>query len=142
MSAGDPNCIFCKIISGAIPCQRVYEDQRVLAFLDIGPLSPGHTLVIPKRHATTLDELSDEDAAACGRVLPKLARAIRSVTGIADCNILQNNGKLAHQAVGHVHFHIIPRSNTQGLEIRWPAGKLQDGEQLTASVIAALKAGG
>jgi len=105
--------IFTKIIRGEIPCHRVYEDQLVLAFLDIGPLSLGHTLVIPKEPAATLDQLSDESRAAIGRVLPRLCRAVKAATGCKAFNVLQNNGAKAHQAVNHVHFHIIP-SSTRG----------------------------
>ena len=112
--------IFSKILRGDIPCHKVYEDERVFAFLDIGPLSFGHTLVIPKEEVATLDQLSDESAAAIGRVLPRLCRAIRTVTGIEQFNILQNNGPLAHQAVFHVHFHIIPKPDADGgLGIGW-----------------------
>jgi histidine triad (HIT) family protein len=111
--------IFSKIIRGEIPCHRVYEDHDVLAFLDVSPLAPGHTLVIPKEAAATLDTLSDESAAALGRVLPRIARAVMAATGATDYNILQNNGARAHQAVLHVHFHIIPRFEARGLGIRW-----------------------
>src|SRR5688500_10903958 len=104
--------IFTKIIRGEIPAHKVYEDDRVLAFLDISPLSPGHTLVIPKEPAATLDELDDESAAAIGRVLPRLARAVKKATGCEAYNLLQNNGPLAHQAVFHVHFHIIPKTDS------------------------------
>ena len=117
--------IFGKILSGAIPCHKVYEDERVLAFLDISPLSTGHTLVIPKEPAPTLDALSDESAAALGRVLPRICRAVIAVTGVKDYNVLENNGAAAHQAVSHVHFHIIPKpSRGEGLGIGWPAGSL------------------
>ena len=101
--------IFQKILDGEIPCHRVYEDEHVLAFLDVAPLSPGHVLVIPKEAQATLGELSDRSAEAIGRVLPRLCRAVCSVTGATDYNVLQNNGSAAHQAVMHVHFHIIPR---------------------------------
>src|SRR5688572_21162813 len=99
--------VFSKILRGEIPCNKVYEDDHVLAFLDIMPLSTGHTLVIPKEPAATLDQLSDDAAAAIGRVLPRLCRAVMAATGATDYNILQNNGAPAHQAVFHVHFHII-----------------------------------
>jgi len=138
MSDNDPDCIFCKIIAGQIPCHKVYEDDHVLAFMDIGPISHGHALVIPKRHATTLDQLDDDSAAACGRVLPRLARATVKVTGVSDFNILQNNGAKAHQAVGHVHFHIIPKTDDSGLGITWPAGELKDGEALAKAVTEAM----
>lgn len=131
--------IFSKILSGEIPCHRVYEDEHVLAFLDIGPLSLGHTLVIPKEPAAKLDELSDEASAAIGRVLPRLCRAVKAVSGCADYNVLQNNGAPAHQAVFHVHFHIIPKpSADQGLKVGWPTRELADGEALAASIRAEL----
>jgi histidine triad (HIT) family protein len=117
--------IFDKILAGEIPCHRVYEDDQVLAFLDIGPLSPGHTLVIPKERAATLDALSDDAAAAIGRVLPRIARAVLAVTGAKDFNVLQNNGIAAHQAVFHVHFHIIPKlTDGRGLGVGWQPGSL------------------
>jgi histidine triad (HIT) family protein len=112
--------IFAKIIRGEIPCHRVYEDEHVLAFLDIGPLSRGHTLVIPKEPAVTVDQLSDDAAAAIGRVLPRICRAVLAATGATAYNILQNNGASAHQAVFHVHFHIIPKyEDGSGLGIGW-----------------------
>ena len=101
--------IFQRIIEREIPCHRVYEDDHVLSFLDIMPLSRGHTLVIPKECKAFLHELSDESAAAIGRALPRVARAVLAATGAEHYNILQNNGASAHQAVFHVHFHIIPR---------------------------------
>lgn len=112
--------VFSKVLRGEIPAHRVYEDDYVLAFLDIAPLSDGHTLVIPKEPAETMDSLSDESAAAMGRVLPRLCRAVRIATGCPDYNILQNNGVAAHQAVMHVHFHIIPKTEAgDGLGIGW-----------------------
>src|SRR5437773_10109324 len=101
--------VFSKIIRGELPCHKVYEDEHVLAFLDIIPLSEGHTLVIPKEEAATLDQLTDDSAAAIGRVLPRLCRAVLAATSATEYNVLQNNGPSAHQAVFHVHFHIIPK---------------------------------
>ena len=118
--------IFDKILSGEIPSYKVYEDDHVLAFLDIGPLSDGHTLVIPKERKAQLHQLSDESAAAIGRVLPRLCRAVMRATGATAYNILQNNGSEAHQVVMHVHFHIIPKLGSEGLGIGWHAGKLAD----------------
>lgn len=118
--------IFDRILRGEIPCHRVYEDERVLAFLDIGPLSRGHTLVIPKERAAHLHQLSDESAAAIGRVLPRLCRAVMKASGASSYNVLQNNGASAHQAVFHVHFHIIPRFEKEGLGLTWKSGKLDD----------------
>jgi histidine triad (HIT) family protein len=132
--------IFSRIIRGEIPCHRVYEDDKVLAFLDVGPLSRGHTLVVPKEPAATLDALSDESAAAIGRVLPRLSRAVVAATGATAYNVLQNNGAAAHQAVFHVHFHIIPRYAEAGLGIGWKAGSLEakEGADLAEKIRAAV----
>jgi histidine triad (HIT) family protein len=117
--------IFTKILRGEIPCHKVYEDDRVFAFLDIGPLSSGHTLVIPKEPAETLDLLSDDSAAAIGRALPRITRAVLRATGATSYNVIQNNGRPAHQFVMHVHFHIIPKfEDGSGLEMTWNAGSL------------------
>jgi histidine triad (HIT) family protein len=117
--------VFGKIVRGEIPCNKVYEDDRVVAFLDINPLSEGHTLVVPKEPAETMDRLSDESAAALGRVLPRLCRAVVAATGVTEYNVLENNGSGAHQAIAHVHFHIIPKPNSRdGLTIGWPARSL------------------
>jgi histidine triad (HIT) family protein len=133
--------IFGRIIAGRIPCHKVYEDAQVLAFLDIAPLSRGHTLVIPKEPAATLDQLSDESAAALGRVLPRICRAVMAVTGVSEYNVLENNGVGAHQAVAHVHFHIIPKpGSTAGLVITWPAGQLgADAAQLASELAHSIR---
>jgi histidine triad (HIT) family protein len=120
-TAAMADTVFGKIVRGEIPCHKVYEDDKVLAFLDINPLSEGHTLVIPKEAAESMDRLSDDSAAALGRVLPRLCRAVVAVTGVKEYNVLENNGAGAHQAIAHVHFHIIPKPNgREGLGIGWP----------------------
>ncbi|KAI0071933.1 HIT-like protein [Panus rudis PR-1116 ss-1] len=101
----EENCLFCKIVQGVIPCFKVYETDKMLAFLDISPVAEGHTQVIPKYHAKTLTDLPDEYLAAVGPALKKVALA----TGAEQYNILQNNGKLAFQHIDHVHFHVIPK---------------------------------
>jgi histidine triad (HIT) family protein len=119
--------VFAKILAGQIPCHKIYEDAHVLAFLDVFPTSRGHTLVIPKEPAETLDKLSDESGAALGRVLPRIARAVMKITNATAFNVLQNNGPLAHQAVFHVHFHIIPKyadNPEAGLGIQWPSSPI------------------
>ena len=133
--------IFSRIIRGEEPCHRIYEDERVLAFLDIFPLSRGHTLVIPKEPAVTLDELSDDSSAAIGRVLPRLCRAVLRATGARDYNVLQNNGAPAHQAIDHVHFHIIPKyADGAGLGIGWRSRGLDPSKaaELAAAIVASL----
>jgi histidine triad (HIT) family protein len=129
--------IFAKIIRGEIPCHCVYEDEHVLSFLDVNPLSRGHTLVIPKEPAETLDQLSEEAGAAVGRALVRVARAVVAATGATSYNVLQNNGVGAHQAVFHVHFHVIPKyDDGAGLGIGWKPHKLDgdDGKALAAAI--------
>ena len=134
----DPGCIFCKIVAGQIPCHKVFEDDRVLVFLDIGPLSRGHTLIIPKGHYATLDLVPEDVAAACGALLPRVGKAACAASGATAWNVLQNNGKLAHQEVGHVHFHVIPKTTSEGLGVSWPAKKL--GPDEAKELLAAVKA--
>jgi histidine triad (HIT) family protein len=133
--------IFSKILRNEIPCHKVYEDEHVLAFLDISPLSRGHTLVIPKEPAVTLDQLSEVSSAAIGRVLPRICRAVMQATGCPAYNLLQNNGSEAYQAVFHVHFHIIPKPNEQeGLVRQWRTQQLgADAAELSASIARAMQ---
>ena len=139
MNAAD--CIFCKIAAGSIPAIKVLEDQACLAVMDIGPLAQGHVLLIPKSHAETLDDLSSAAAGAMLRHLPALVRAVRAATGCQGVNVLQNNGRIAHQVVPHVHFHIIPRNAGDEFQFNWPAGKYPPGraEQLAESIRRNLK---
>ena len=139
-----PETIFGKILSGAIPCHKVYEDERVFAFLDINPLSTGHTLVVPKEPAETLGQLSDESAAAVGRVLPRICRAVVAATGVKEYNVLENNGTGAHQTIPHVHFHVIPKPNARdGLGLGWPVRALdpETGSALAAKIAAEISSG-
>jgi histidine triad (HIT) family protein len=127
--------VFGKIIRGEQPCHRVYDDPHVLAFLDINPVSRGHVLVIPKEAATTLDKLSEDAAAALGRALPKISRAVLAATGAKAFNVLQNNGAMAHQAVMHVHFHIIPKyDDGTGLGVGWKTGQLDGAAELAKAI--------
>jgi len=126
--------IFSRILKGELPSHRVYEDEFVIAFLDVNPLSRGHTLVVPREPAETLADLSDEASAALGRILPKLCRAIVRATGCKSYNVLQNNGAAAFQAVSHVCFHIIPKPDKlHGLRLDWRIGELNPQE---AAVLA------
>lgn len=111
--------IFSKIIRNEIPAQRIYEDDAVIAIMDINPLAEGHCLVIPKEPAETIADLSDDAAAGAGRVLPRIVRAVQKVTGVSACHVLQNNGSEAGQEVMHVHFHVIPKSSSGGLGTAW-----------------------
>ena len=123
----DPDCIFCKIAAGEVPCAKLLEDDSALAFLDIGPLAEGHALLIPKAHCGTVGEMPADLVSACLKHLPALARAVREATGCEGINILQNNGRVAHQVVPHVHFHVIPRTAGDEFHFNWPAGNYPQG---------------
>ncbi|KAL6877231.1 HIT family protein 1 [Trichoderma longibrachiatum] len=119
-------CIFCRIIKGEIPALKLFESEKTLAFLDIGPLSKGHALVIPKFHGAKLHDIPDDQLS---EILPTIKKLV-AATGATDYNVLQNNGIIAHQQVHHVHFHMIPKPNeTEGLGISWPS-QSGDMEQL------------
>ncbi|MCG3127072.1 MAG: Protein hit [Phycisphaerae bacterium] len=122
MSPSDPQCVFCRIAAGGIPCHKVLDQAGVLAFLDIAPIAAGHTVVIPRRHAARLDELEADALRELAGVLGPLAKRVCREVGAPAYNILQNNGLPAGQVVMHVHFHIIPRRDGDGLGFRWPAG--------------------
>ncbi|OAJ43907.1 hypothetical protein BDEG_27221 [Batrachochytrium dendrobatidis JEL423] len=118
------SCLFCKIIKGVIPSHKVLENELVYAFLDINPLSKGHVLVIPKYHAQFVHQVPDDTLAAIGPAIKKVALAL----GAENYNVLQNNGRLAHQEVDHVHFHVIPKDEQFGLGINWPITSLSQPE--------------
>jgi len=121
------NCIFCNIVAGDMPAATLYESEHVLAFLDIGPLSEGHTLVIPKEHYATLDSCP---AAVLGEVASSLGRIAQAVVAVTQCegyNLLCNNGRVAGQVVDHVHFHIIPRVSGDQLLGGWHAKSYPEG---------------
>jgi histidine triad (HIT) family protein len=107
--AQDQNCIFCKIINGEIPAYTVYEDENVMAFLDISQVTNGHTLVIPKNHHKDLYELPSEVATKIFAVVPKIANGIKKAFNPIGINLLNNNGEQAGQSVFHFHVHIVPR---------------------------------
>lgn len=114
------NCIFCSIIKGDIPSFKIYEDNDFLAFLDIAPGTKGHTLIIPKVHAATLEELPDDKAAKILVLAKKIVKAMKEVHGFTNYNIIQNNGKLAGQTVDHYHMHIIPRYSVEEVGLWTP----------------------
>ena len=119
------DCIFCKIVKGDIPCQKIYENDKVFAFLDIMPIHKGHTLVIPKEHHETLLDMPDDTLAELAKVAKKVSKAVKKATGADGFNIGQNNGAAAGQAVFHFHLHVIPRFNGDGLK-NWPHTKVPD----------------
>ena len=113
-------CIFCKIIDGSIPSAKIYEDEHVYAFMDIMPLTKGHTLIIPKNHKENVYDLSEEEASNLFKVVPKIASALKESFGPVGMNLLNNNGAPAGQSVFHFHLHFIPRyDQTDGFRPTW-----------------------
>jgi histidine triad (HIT) family protein len=116
------------MVDGQIPVTKIYEDDVVLSFLDIGPISDGHTLVIPKQHFEKLHDCPTKLLSEVGSRLGKIAKAVVDAMDSDGYNILCNNGRAAGQLVEHVHFHIIPRNTGDGVFDRWPAYKYQKGQ--------------
>lgn len=114
-------CIFCKIVDGSIPAEKIYEDDNVVAFLDIAPISDGHTLVITKRHFDKFHECPGELASKIFSKLGMIAQAVCDTIESDGYNVLCNNGRAAGQLVEHIHFHIIPRNEGDGIFNRWPS---------------------
>ena len=127
------DCLFCKIIAGDIPCDKVYEDDDVFAFLDIAPVNPGHTLIVPKAHHENLEHMSVASAQALFGAVRRLAPAIRTAVGANAFNIGVNTGADAGQIVMHTHVHVMPRFPDDGLG-HWPKKHLTKEE--TAKVLA------
>ena len=116
------DCIFCKIIAGEIPSSKVYEDDQVIAFLDISQVTPGHTLVVPKQHFRNLLEMDADSASQLFARVPDIARKVMKATGAKGMNILNNNEEIAGQTVFHTHVHLAPRyEETDGLQISFEA---------------------
>ncbi len=124
---GVNDCVFCKMVAGQIPVTKIYEDEVVLAFLDIGPVSDGHTLVIPKQHFERLHDCPAELLSRVTSNLGRIAKAVASAMDSEGYNLLCNNGRAAGQLVEHLHFHIIPRNTGDGVFNRWPAYEYQQG---------------
>ncbi len=129
-------CLFCEMAAGRIPVAKVFEDEIVLAFLDIGPVSDGHTLVIPKQHFEKLHDCPPNLLGEVGSRLGKIAQAVAAAMESEGYNILCNNGRAAGQLIEHVHFHIIPRSAGDGVFRRWPAYRYAKGkiEEIAAKI--------
>jgi histidine triad (HIT) family protein len=115
----DPNCIFCKIVAGEIPCFKLFEDEATLAFMDINPVQPGHALIVPKDHSADLYTIDDEALAATARTARRVAAAVQAAIAPEGLNLLQCNGKAAQQSVFHFHMHVIPRAMGDDLTMNW-----------------------
>jgi len=124
------NCIFCNIVRGKVPSFKVYEDDDTLAFLDIHPVVHGHTLVVPKAHATNIFDISPESWAAVSETTRKVAIALERALSADGVNLMMNNREHAGQIVEHAHMHLIPRFKGDGLKL-WPHGAYREGEAET-----------
>jgi histidine triad (HIT) family protein len=129
----DPNCIFCKIVVGQMPCSKLLEDDDTLAFMDIYPANDGHCLVIAKEHYPTLFDISDEVLAAVSRSVSKVARAVNDALSPNGLNLVQANGPGAQQSVAHFHVHVLPRKRGDDLKLNWGANP---GDPNTIAAIA------
>lgn len=121
------NCLFCKIVAGELPSAKIYEDDEVLAFLDINPVNPGHTLVIPKEHYENFSATPNELLAKIMPVIDKIWGAIKEGLGADGFNLGLNNGKAAGQVVSHTHFHVMPRFENDGHHL-WAGKPYPEGE--------------
>ena len=126
----EQDCIFCRISKGEIPCAEVYADDQVLAFLDLNPQKPGHTLVIPRRHYADLFAVPAKEFSVIFPVIQKVGKAVLAATRAAGLNVLQNNHPVAGQSVFHVHWHLVPRHEADGLA-HWPMGQYASKDQMS-----------
>ena len=124
----DPNCIFCKIVAGQIPAQVVMANEHAVAFLDIQPLAIGHLLLVPVEHHSRLDQMPAELAGRVCSEIPRLAEVLVKVTSADGYNVLLNNGRVAGQVVDHVHIHLVPRKQGDGLGYRWNTTEYPPGQ--------------
>jgi histidine triad (HIT) family protein len=114
------HCIFCKILQGEIPSAIVLESPEAVAFLDIHPVNPGHTLLVPRAHFSLISQLPEAIAAHVGALLPRLCQAVAAATGSHGFNVIMNNGRAAGQTIDHCHWHIIPRFEDDVVNWPWP----------------------
>ena len=121
-------CVFCKIVKGEIPSKKVYDDKDVIAFLDINPANPGHTLVVPKKHAEDLTKSNEDDIAKAMHVVKKITASLKEKMNAIGVNVVQNNGKAAGQLVAHTHFHVIPRYPNDSVIITYQRVHMQDSD--------------
>jgi histidine triad (HIT) family protein len=134
------DCIFCKIVRGEMPADRIFEDDATFSFLTIGPNNPGHALVIPKSHASNIYEMADDSLASVIKSVKKLAKAVKETVHADGVNIIMNNEPAAGQVVFHAHIHVIPRHKDDGLkhwEQRYTYGE-GEGQQLAQKISSAI----
>ncbi len=136
------DCIFCKIVAGEIPCFKLYEDEAVLAFMDINPFNAGHCLVIIKNHAENLYAASDSDLAACISTAKRVGAAVDEVVAPDGLNLIQANGAGAGQTVFHFHIHVFPRRDGDDARLDWghKSGDVEKIAALAEKISAAIEA--
>ncbi len=134
------DCIFCKIIKGEMSCNKIYEDDKVLAFLDTAPVNKGHTLVVPKEHYEDIQTIPENLLCKVISAVKNIAPVVIKVMGASSFNLSVNNGREAGQIISHLHFHIMPRFKNDGLE-PWPSKRYQDreAEKITERIKQLLK---
>jgi histidine triad (HIT) family protein len=125
---GMDGCVFCRMVAGEIPVTKIYEDEAVLAFLDIAPISDGHALVIPKQHCTQIHDCAPDVLADVVWRLGEIAEAVMTAMESDGYNVLSNNGSAAGQVVDHLHFHVIPRKAGDGVLTEWPSYRYRAGQ--------------
>ncbi len=129
----DPDCIFCKIVAGELPAQKIHEDEATLAFMDINPGTRGHALVIPRRHARNLLEIPAEDLEATALTAQTLAGRMTERLGADGVNVINSCGAAAWQTVFHFHLHVIPRYADDPLQLPWRPAPGDAGEIAAAA---------
>ncbi len=136
----DPECLFCKIVAGEIPCFKLYEDEATLAFMDINPVHPGHALAITKAHLADVFAVTDEAIAATAKTARRIARAVNEAVAPDGLNLVQCNGEAAAQSIPHFHMHIMPRKSGDELPLNWGLrpGDMGEIEKLAERIRATL----
>jgi histidine triad (HIT) family protein len=135
--ATDPDCIFCKIVTGELPATKIDEDDRTIAFMDINPGTRGHALVIPKEHTRDLTTIDPDELAAVTQAAQRLAKRMPQALGADGLNLINSCGSAAWQTVFHFHLHVIPRYKDDTVRLPWTPG---DGGGVTDDVAEALRA--
>ncbi|MFO7871286.1 MAG: HIT family protein [Kiritimatiellia bacterium] len=124
------DCIFCKIVQGAVPASKVYEDENTVAFMDVQPVVKGHVLVVPREHCDPITETPPEVLSKLIAVVRKVARSLTEGLGADGINVSQANGKVAGQVVPHIHFHVIPRFSNDGHSWNWDPKEYDSTEEM------------
>lgn len=134
--ASDPDCVFCKIVTGELPSTRIDEDERTLTFMDINPGTRGHALVVPKEHSRDLLDIDPADLAAVAQAAQRLAKRMPDALGADGVNLINSCGSAAWQTVFHFHLHVMPRYDSDTVRLPWTPG---DGGELEDEVAEALR---